>query len=169
MIKTKSWVVGSALLLASCISSKHAQPNKLLEQLRVAQSRYSGPFAHSALVGRDMAAKARVFPTISSADTVYLLERVEATGAPLIVAYTWTNKRTTVTKYAYYPTFKSEVFGYQEFHDPLRSVTEKMDSVEIKSKVSALGAPKVFISRLQQAGVTTYRFDDISPLGYLFR
>lgn len=154
--------------LSACTSPSRLPTRRLLVQLATAQGR--GNFAQAASYSRMKAQQAHLFPPLAVGDTLYLLERVEATGAPLDVAYVWNNHRQTVTKYTAYPAFRYTELPYQTFDDPLRTLTEQLDSVSLQQpRMSIADAPIVYISRLYQRGVDTYHFTDVTPLGYHYK
>lgn len=153
--------------LSACATPSRVSPRRLLAELYTAQKQYPGQYADATHYGQLKARQAHLFPRVGVGDTLFLLERVADIGAPLISAYLWDNHRQQVTKYESYPVFGHQKFPYSTFDDPLRSATERLDSVRLRQlQHQILDFPIVYISRLYRGGVDTYRFRDVTPFDY---
>lgn len=142
----------------------------VLQALAQAQHQYQAAVANSPQYARKVAQKHGIFPRLAAQDTLFIVERVAETGAPLLMSYLWTSRRDCVVRYQSWPVFKSTVLPYKSFDDPLRPLTEQMDTAKILRGTSFLDAPKVFISQVQRERfISTYYFSDVTPLLYEYK
>jgi hypothetical protein len=153
--------------VGACAAPSQLPLRRRLAQLHTAQQRAASYWAGSAAYARKLAYARHVFPAVAAGDTLFVLERVPATGGTVFETYVWTSRRQTVTKYEQAPAFRRADFPYHRFDDPLRAVTEQRDSVRVGQRRSPLDAPLVYISRLYRRGVDTYSFSDVTPVFYL--
>lgn len=156
------------LLLLGCVISSCKTMDILFNSrqsdlLHDKQKVLNEPFANSAKWSREQAIKEIRFEPVEDNDTIWLVERINEVDKR-VNTLVWGNKRETAVMYNNSNGFESSKVSYSSINAPLKLLTERFDTLQIDSKKSYIGADHVFISQISQGKVSTYYFQDITPM-----
>jgi len=158
-----SMIVIIIFLLLSCSSLKTIKGSRnILERLFLEQEKLSPTMAINFDYSRRMANKTMDFKLLlqNDFDTLWLIERVDEVDMSTS-SVAWTSDRDVVVLFEVgFDDYTVKKVGYKYFEDPLKSTTEKFDTVSTNTNESPLGAKRVFISKISKQMIRTFYFTD---------